>query len=137
MLSAGKALLLLFTPLDMSVLYHALNWLNGAPAANCFPSALLSRWYNLVQSFSATALGSANICSGACNTNVVDCAGVIAVEPDVHSVTLPGSGQPFSLRPGMANGRAPAPKKSALAKTVSQAALLFNCIVSGCKHTAR
>lgn len=42
------------------------------------------------------------------------CAGVIAIEPDVHAVAVMGSGQP-----SIANGHGPATKKAAPAKTVS------------------
>ncbi|DBB12167.1 TPA: hypothetical protein ACH3X3_006274 [Trebouxia sp. C0006] len=48
-------------------------------------------------------------------------AGIIAIEPDVHAVALPGtaSGQVLSSRPAVANGHAPPAKKAAPSRTVS------------------
>lgn len=51
------------------------------------------------------------------NVGFVVSAGVIAIEPDVHAVTM-GSGQVSSSRSAMTNGHAPAAKKAAPSRTV-------------------
>ncbi len=56
-----------------------------------------------------------------CSVMLAAHAGIIAIEPDVHAVALPGmaSGQVLSSRPAVANGHAPPAKKAAPSRTVS------------------